>query len=284
MSPFQKFVRTIRRLLGLGPKRILHVARDVGQGPVVVLVHGIASSSITWENLVPILSDDHRVICIDILGHGGSPVPEDATYTIEEHVKWLASTIKSLKLDTKFTIAGHSLGSLIVSRYAGTNSKLLHKVVLVSPPIYLVPEEISDRVARAATSAYLKAYSYLRAHKEFTLKRAALVAKLMPIPDVFEITEKNWRPFSLSLEHCIESQTTATDIARIAVPVEVVYGALDQFIVPGSMSFINNMRNVTVHRVEFNDHIVHRRLAREVATVIRGQSRIPSAQEIDRVE
>ncbi|AWB90683.1 alpha/beta fold hydrolase [Salinibacterium hongtaonis] len=283
MIPFQKVARSIRSFLGIGPRRLLHIASDVGEGPVVVLVHGVASSSITWENLVPLLSDDHRVICIDILGHGGSPAPDDAEYTLEEHVQWLAHTIKSLKLSSRYTLVGHSLGSLIVSRYAGTNSKQLDKVVLVSPPVYLVPQEIGDPVVRAATSAYLKAYAYLRAHKEFTLKRAALVAKLMPIPNVFGITESNWRAFSLSLEHCIESQTTATDIARIPVPVEVVYGSLDQFIVPGSMSFINNMRNVTVHRVEFNDHIVHRKLAREVATVIDGSSRIQSAQQIDRV-
>lgn len=265
------FLRTIASAVGLAPKPRLHVAGDVGEGPAVILVHGIASSSVTFQNLVPLLEEDHRVISIDILGHGGSPAPPKAEYTIEEHVKWLERTIRSLRVKGEYTIVGHSLGALIVSRFARTNPHDIAKVVLVSPPIYITPDAIGDRVERAAVGAYLRAYEYLRTHKEFTLKRAAMIARLVPIRNVFEITEHNWRAFVLSLERCIESQTTVTDIAGIAAPVDIVYGSLDQFIVPGSMRFIKNLRNVTVRRVDLNDHIVRRRLAREVAAAIRGE-------------
>jgi len=264
-------IRTALAAVGLAPRPVLHVASDVGEGPVVILVHGIASSSVTFQNLVPLLERDHRVISIDILGHGESPVPANAEYTIEEHVKWLQRTIKRLRIRGEYTIVGHSLGALIVSRHARVTRDEIEKVVLVSPPIYLAPQEIGDPVERAAVGAYLKAYEYLRSHKEFTLKRAAMIARLVPIRNAFEITEKNWQAFVLSLERCIESQTTVSDIAAIRAPVEIVYGALDQFIVPGSMKFIKNMRNVTVRRVEINDHIVRRRLAREVAAAIRGE-------------
>lgn len=266
--------RSIRNALsavGLAPKPSLHVAGDVGEGPTVILVHGIASSSVTFQNLVPLLQDDHRVISIDILGHGESPAPANAKYTIEEHVKWLQRTIRRLRIDGDYTIVGHSLGALIVARHARVAPQKVSKVVLVSPPIYMAPSEIGDPLGRAAVGAYLKAYEYLRSHKEFTLKRAAIIARLVPIRNVFEITERNWRAFVLSLEHCIESQTTVSDIAAIRAPVEIVYGALDQFIVPGSMKFIRNMRNVTVRRVEINDHIVRRRLAKEVAAAIEGE-------------
>ena len=52
------------------------------------------------------------------------------------------------------------------------------------------------------------------------------------------------------------------------VPVDVVYGAQDQFIAMGTMRVIERLRNVTVHRVELNDHIVRPRLARVVAAAI----------------
>ena len=45
---------------------LLHVATDVGRGPVVILVHGIASSSITFDEVVPLLQTNHRVIAVDI--------------------------------------------------------------------------------------------------------------------------------------------------------------------------------------------------------------------------
>ncbi|HEU4808830.1 MAG TPA: hypothetical protein VFT01_11260, partial [Homoserinimonas sp.] len=44
----------------------LQIAEDVGSGPVVILVHGIASSSVTFQHLVPLLADRHRVISINI--------------------------------------------------------------------------------------------------------------------------------------------------------------------------------------------------------------------------
>lgn len=277
-------IRNLLAAVGLAPKPALHVADDVGEGPTVILVHGIASSSVTFQNLVPLLKDDHRVVSIDILGHGESPAPAGAEYTIEEHVAWLQRTIRRLKVQGDYTIVGHSLGALIVSRHARLSPQHISKVVLVSPPVYLTPEQIGDPVERVAVGAYLRAYEYLRNHKDFTLKRAAMIARLVPIRNVFEITEKNWRAFRLSLERCIESQTTVTDIAAIPAPVEVIYGGLDQFIVPGSMKFLRNMRNVTVRRVDINDHIVRRRLAREVAAAIRGEQAnadIESTAEVD---
>lgn len=264
------FFGGIARLLGFGRRRLLHVAGDEGSGPAVILVHGIASSSVTFSNLVPLLTDRHRVISIDILGHGESPSPKGATYRIGEHVEWLERTIRSLRISGDFVIVGHSLGALIVSRLARVHPARISRVVLVSPPIYLRPEEIGDPLERATMNAYLRAYEYLRLNKDFTMKRAASIARLMPIRNALEVTERNWDAFVLSLENCIESQTTVSDIAGIQSPVEIVYGALDQFIVPGGMRIVRNMRHVTMHRVELNDHVVRKRLAREVAAAIDG--------------
>ena len=261
-------IRTALAAVGLAPRPVLHVASDVGEGPVVILVHGIASSSVTFQNLVPLLARDHRVISIDILGHGDSPSPPDAEYTIEEHVTWLERTICSLGLTEPFTIVGHSLGALLVSRYARENSSRVSKTVLVSPPIYISPNEVGDRFERAALGAYLKAYEFLRANKQFTLRNAALISRLLPIKNVLEVTEDNWDAFVKSLQNCIESQTTISDIAGIESPVEVVYGSLDQFIVPGGMRIVDKLRHVTMHQVEASDHLIRRRLANVLAEVI----------------
>ncbi|MFF1572979.1 alpha/beta fold hydrolase [Leifsonia sp. NPDC058292] len=247
---------------------LLHIAGDVGEGPVVVLVHGIASSSLTFKNLVPMLEGEHRVISIDILGFGRSPAPEGAEYTMEEHVAALRATLRSLRLRGPFTLVGHSLGSLIVARFAADNPSALRKLVLVGPPIYGMPDEIGDRRVRSRVSAYLRAYEFLRNNKDFTIRNAAVLARLLPIKGVFEITEKNWDPFVKSLENCIERQTAVSDLARVRVPVEIVYGSLDAFIAPGSFAVVGAMRHVTMHRVEANDHIIRKRLGRVVAAAI----------------
>ena len=59
-----------------------------------------------------------------------------------------------------------------------------------------------------------------------------------------------------------------SDVASLQVPVDVIYGALDAFIPPGAMSVIERMRHVTMYRVEANDHIIRKRLARVVARAV----------------
>ena len=53
--------------------------RSAGSGPLLVLLHGIAGSSATWEDVIPWLSQRHTVIAPDLLGHGDSSKPRGTT-------------------------------------------------------------------------------------------------------------------------------------------------------------------------------------------------------------
>jgi pimeloyl-ACP methyl ester carboxylesterase len=246
----------------------LNIAADVGEGPVVILLHGIAASASTYDTVIPPLSKHHRCISIDLLGFGASPTPEGATYTIEEHVASIVATIASLKLRAPFILVGHSLGALLAARYAAQNPALVSRLVLVSPPVYVASSEIGDPLLRTQLGLYMKAYEFLRSNKDFTIANATLMGKLLQISSIFEISESNWNPFILSLQNCIESQTTVSDIAAVDVPIDVVYGALDQFITLGTLRIVEQMRHVTMHRVEVNDHLIRKRLAKELVSVI----------------
>lgn len=276
MSRLEDLIEGIR-----DPKApLLHVAVDTGEPelhpggthkPVVVMIHGIASSSATFHFVTPLIEQTHRVIAIDLLGFGGSPVPEHAEYTLDEHVDALAHTIRSLHLDRPFVLVGHSLGTLIGTRYTATHESHVEKLVLVSPPVYLSPNEIGDPRVRLRMSGYLQAYQFFRENKDFTIAHAALVGRLLPVPHVMEITDKNWVPFVKSMQHCIESQTVISDLARVDRPVDVVYGRLDEFLVPGNLAIIEKMRNVTTHVVNVSDHMIRKPMARVVATAIEAE-------------
>jgi pimeloyl-ACP methyl ester carboxylesterase len=270
MGWFRTLVERVRaRFLTWRKKApLLNIDTDEGDGPVIVLIHGIASSSATFRKVIPQLSDRYRCISVDLLGFGDSPAPPDADYTIEEHVAAIHETLKSLKLRAPFVLVGHSLGSLLSARYAAQYPEQVSRLVLVSPPVYMSPMEIGDPRVRSQVGAYLKVYEFMRQNKEFTISAAANIARLFQLGDILEVTERNWTAFMRSLENCIESQTTVSDIASVRVKIDVVYGALDQFIAPGTMRIIEQMRHVTMHRVEVNDHIVRTRLARELVKVI----------------
>ncbi|MGV8911568.1 MAG: alpha/beta fold hydrolase [Rhodoglobus sp.] len=246
----------------------LHVVSDIGEGPVLVFIHGIASSSATFSRVIPQLSDDYRCVSIDLLGFGDSPSPEGSNFTIEEHVASITATVSSMKLQEPFVLVGHSLGSLLAARYAATHPHQISRLVLVSPPIYVPPRQIGDPLVRARVGAYMRAYEFLRTNKEFTMATVETLRRLFQLDDILEVSERNWRAFVLSLQNCIETQTTVSDIASVRAPIDVVYGSLDQFIAPGTMRIIGQMRNVTMHKVEANDHLVRKRLARRIVEVI----------------
>ena len=253
------------RLLGRGP--LLHIAGDVGTGPAVVLLHGIASSSVTFEFVVPLVEGRHRTVSIDLLGFGASPAPDDATYTIEAHVAALHRTLRAARLRS-FVLAGHSMGALIAARYAAVYPREVTRLVLVSPPIYLAPAEMGTAFDRAAMGLYFRLYEFLRANKQFTIRAAAGLARLSPIKNLLDVSEKSWNPFVLSLEKSIESQTALTDLVQVPVPIHLVYGTLDPFLHPAGLRLVENLRGVTAHRVQGVDHVIRPRMARVVATAI----------------
>lgn len=259
----------VRRLL---PRRapMLHIAEDHGTGPVIILLHGIASTAATFAEVAPELHG-HRRIAIELLGFGGSPPGTE--YTIEEHIAAIHRTIRSLRLRGPFTLVGHSLGALLSARYAAKYPREVGRLVLISPPVYLAPSEIGDPMARRRVEAFLRSYAFLRANKDFTVAAAAGIGRLLQLGTTLQITEDNWDAFTRSLEHCIESQTTIADIAAVRAPVDVVYGGLDQFLAPGTMRIVDRMRHVTTHRVELHDHVVRGRLARAAVAAILGEGR-----------
>lgn len=243
---------------------ILNVHDTGGNKPVVVLLHGLATSSRNWNSLVELLEPDFRCITIDLLGFGDSPKPQGGRYTIEEHVRSIRHTIQTLKLEEDFTLIGHSLGALLACRLASRHPTHIRNVLLLSPPIYLHPSQISHVPSSNATTAYLKMYDFLKTHKEFTISNLNRLAKLSPSNAMFEITEETWNACVRTLENCIEKQTILTDIVEIDSPIDVFYGTLDQFIVRKNLDVLAKMRHVRLHELNNVDHMVRERYAQAI--------------------
>lgn len=250
-----------------------------GSGPVVILIHGIATSSVSWQAVVPLLSSKFTVITIDLLGFGQSPKPDWKHYTIEEHVASIERTINRLGLGEPFILAGHSLGSLLACRYAAEHPSKVKQLIMVSPPIYLSAAE-GGAAEKLATDVYMRAYKYLRSHKDFTMRNAAFVNKLLPGDTMLNITEENWLAFTRSLENCIESQTVLNDIRSVQSPINVVYGALDEFVIDRSMKRLALLPNVSIKRVNSSAHVIGKPLARAIAMVIENKKTLYNKSEL----
>ena len=89
---------------------------EAGEGPVVVLLHGITSSSATWHDVVPLLSPHYKVIAPDLLGHGQSAKPI-GDYSLGAYASGVRDLLLALGHE-QATIVGHSLGGGIAMQLA----------------------------------------------------------------------------------------------------------------------------------------------------------------------
>jgi pimeloyl-ACP methyl ester carboxylesterase len=82
--------------------------RSAGSGPAIVLVHGITSTSATWERVMPYLATRFTVIAPDLLGHGQSAKPR-GDYSLGAYASGVRDLMVSLGHE-RATFVGHSLG------------------------------------------------------------------------------------------------------------------------------------------------------------------------------
>jgi pimeloyl-ACP methyl ester carboxylesterase len=86
--------------------------REAGRhsgGPVVLLVHGLASSSATWRDVLPVLGRRAHVLAPDLLGSGRSAKPAGADYSVGAHAARLRDLLRALGLSSA-SVVGHSFG------------------------------------------------------------------------------------------------------------------------------------------------------------------------------
>ncbi|MGI5163778.1 alpha/beta fold hydrolase [Spirillospora sp. CA-253888] len=211
----------------------IHVSQDgPDDAPVLLLIHGSASSTRSWDQLVPLLTGTHRVIRIDLLGHGRSAKPVDRDYAVPEQARRVAEALDRLGVE-RAVVAGHSSGGATATALAERRPDLVAALVLVntgpamdaytapqvaiepaqwphltdeqirlfassgfSRPGYEIPQELLDEV-RAMTFHSLTAtmQGTIRYLQERTLpERLAPLGR--PLLVIFGAEDRRWRPSS----------------------------------------------------------------------------------------
>jgi pimeloyl-ACP methyl ester carboxylesterase len=103
--------------------------RVMGEGPVILLIHGITSDSGVWERVMPGLARAHTVIAPDLPGHGSSDKPK-GDYSLGAHACSLRDLLLVLGHE-RATLVGHSLGGGIAMQFAYQFPELGERLVLV---------------------------------------------------------------------------------------------------------------------------------------------------------
>jgi pimeloyl-ACP methyl ester carboxylesterase len=92
-------------------------SESTGRGPTIIFVHGWTCDATSWSAQVPAFSDDHRVIVLDLPGHGKSGSPAAGAFSME----LFARAVEAVRAEAgaeKIVLVGHSMGAPVIRKYA----------------------------------------------------------------------------------------------------------------------------------------------------------------------
>lgn len=104
--------------------------RKAGEGPPVVLIHGMINSSRHWRKVALALADRYTVIAPDLIGHGGSATPR-GDYSLGAHAASIRDLLTAIGIE-QATIVGHSLGGGVAMQFFYQFPQRTERMVLVS--------------------------------------------------------------------------------------------------------------------------------------------------------
>jgi len=104
--------------------------REVGDGPVLLLIHGVTDNLFTWDPVLPALAERYTVVTPDLLGHGLSAKPL-GDYSLGAFASGIRDLLGALG-HFRATVVGHSLGGGIAMQMAYQFPERCERLVLVS--------------------------------------------------------------------------------------------------------------------------------------------------------
>ena len=105
-------------------------ALTAGEGETLVLFHGVGMCAEAWEPQIAQLSAGFRVVAVDMPGHGATPALKGDP-RLPDYVAWASRVLEALG-DDPVSVAGHSMGSLIVGGLAVDHPNLVKRAALLN--------------------------------------------------------------------------------------------------------------------------------------------------------
>jgi haloalkane dehalogenase len=208
---------------------------DVGEGPVVLLLHGFPLWSYEWREFIPLFASRFRVIAPDLLGSGDSEKPEGAPLHIRAQAGYVRELMEALAID-RYAVVGHGPGGGIAQLLA-LDGEGIEAMVLLDATAFRDwhsdgTREAQERSAELDQSADLAA-AVVRTGIEIG------AASRARIPD--EVVEAYVAPFQeapasfFRALNAIDGEGLAgreEDLERIGFPVLILWGEDDPYYPP----------------------------------------------------
>jgi len=224
--------------------------RVQGDGPAVVLIHGLGAALDWWDDIVPSLAKRHRVIRLDLIGHGGTAAPRSG-YQITRQAALVAAVLDTLGVG-RVSVIAHSMGGEVATAFVETWPWRIDSVVLIDTP----PSD--DAAFDGLTRVYLmpvigQVLSRLRTDTALRRGVAQGFAPGFAVPERFiddarQVTYPAFRSAHAASVAYRGRLRISDRLAKVrpVPPLLVIFGALDAIVPAGSAALYKSVPRADV--------------------------------------
>ena len=203
-----------------------------GDGPVLLLVHGMFGDHLDWEPVLEPLAIRHRVLALDLQGFGESEKP-DVDYSAEFFVAAMASFLDQVAVQ-RATLVGNSFGGILATRFVLAHPDRVEGLILVSGA-----REFSEAQRAVARQRFTRE-NLLRLTPELNrLMFAPIFAKVGPAQERYlarqnaKLKGADYAEYASAMARAIETAVTAylpDRLGEIACRTLLLWGEQDTVI------------------------------------------------------
>ncbi len=226
---------------------------------VLILLHGLGTSASTWVNILPHIGR-YRILAPDLPGFGLSAPPETVP-TIDRYVSVMEDFIEAT-VKGPFALLGHSMGGWITIKYALAHRDRVNHLLLVNTAgIYY------QGVDKLRNAFILRSTKDTRALLDLIWVQYPWYFRPFT-PFVFEDLVGRKVPEIVSSVR--EEDFVNSDLARLTMPVSVIWGLADRLISPEALRILDERLPARqIHTIRGCGHVPQLQAPKELLAILR---------------
>lgn len=193
---------------------------DTGQGEPLIFIHGLGSCLQDWEHQIQFFRHTHRVIAVDVRGHGDSSI-HPMPYSMKHHVEDLRALTKELGL-SKFSLIGLSMGGMIAFQWGVSYPEELISLTIINSGPEVIPKNIKEH-------SLLWFRRLLTEVLGLRVLGKVLAKNLFPLPEQWEIRKEmveRWGKLNKEAYRCstnaIVGWSVTDELSKIKSPCLII--------------------------------------------------------------
>jgi pimeloyl-ACP methyl ester carboxylesterase len=246
---------------------------EAGTGPAIVMIHGFGAAIDWWDEIAPALAADHRVIRVDLIGHGGTAAPASG-YTIPRQAELVAAVLDRLGVE-RVIVIGHSMGGEVATALAERNPARIAAMILIdSPPT--AGTTFTVMTDAAMTPVLGELLSHFETDQTIRRGLSQGFAPGFPVPEKFvaDLEQLTYTAFRSAHEDSIAYRTAKPTNERLAAlvpvpPLLALTGTLDAIVPPAHEKYFAQVPGAKIVMIEGSGHSPMIEKPRETLALIR---------------